>query len=460
MLDGDIADGDGAAVVVDAPEVLLDAVDALGVADIIINIHDHDGVVGIDVYLVGVVCGAVEAVAVDAADEALAIGLGLGAVVGGLNAIAFLLEVDFAPVLVLGVEDHGVVVVGVCAAHEGDAELVPVVGGLDGQRDVVVAIQTGVEDVGVVAAEGAVVIAVAGHDADGSGLAVLGCQGGYGTEGQRTVGVLDELVTDQCARPLGLVAVLLATYVDVLLMYGAALAEGTPAPDVAVGAVRGGLAGIEGTAVEHALLAVGGPAGAAVEAVLQIVPRRGHHVLDLAAPGCAERLAVDEIPVLAHLEDVRTLEHTVPDHVEHADVLPVLHVGRLELGKLGVATPYGIGRDDHAVEAIVGHENLRVAEVVGGIAVVGAVEGPKVVLGPGLEVGRRSTHDDLAVLAVAVVAGVVDVVEAVLLVIVAAAGTKSGVVLNSPVISITKGFLPTPLWPAALTIEATYSPTI
>ena len=67
MCDGDIADGDAAAVVVDAPAVLLDAIDALGVADIVVDIHDEHGVVGVDVNLIGVVCGTVEAVAVDAA---------------------------------------------------------------------------------------------------------------------------------------------------------------------------------------------------------------------------------------------------------------------------------------------------------------------------------------------------------------------------------------------------------
>ena len=48
-----IADGDAAAVVVDAPAVLLDAVDAIGVADIVIYIHDHHTVVGEDVDMVG-----------------------------------------------------------------------------------------------------------------------------------------------------------------------------------------------------------------------------------------------------------------------------------------------------------------------------------------------------------------------------------------------------------------------
>ena len=198
MCDGDIADGDAAAVVVDAPAVLLDAIDALGVADIVVDIHDEHGVVGVDVNLIGVVCGTVETVAVDAADEALAIGLGFGTVFVLLDADSLLLEVDLTPVFVLGVEDHGVVELGVCAAHHGDAELVPVVGGLDGQRDVVVASQSGIEHVGIVATEGAAIVSVACHDADGLWLVVLGCEGGHGTEGQGAVLMLDEPVAHQC----------------------------------------------------------------------------------------------------------------------------------------------------------------------------------------------------------------------------------------------------------------------
>ena len=36
-----IADGDGATVVVDAPAVFLDAIDAVGVADIVVDVHHH-----------------------------------------------------------------------------------------------------------------------------------------------------------------------------------------------------------------------------------------------------------------------------------------------------------------------------------------------------------------------------------------------------------------------------------
>ena len=50
-----IADSDGTTVVVDAPAVLLDTVDTLGVADNVIDVHDEYGVVGIDVDVVLVV---------------------------------------------------------------------------------------------------------------------------------------------------------------------------------------------------------------------------------------------------------------------------------------------------------------------------------------------------------------------------------------------------------------------
>ena len=41
LADLNIADGDGATIVVDAPAVLLDAVDALRVADDVVDVHDE-----------------------------------------------------------------------------------------------------------------------------------------------------------------------------------------------------------------------------------------------------------------------------------------------------------------------------------------------------------------------------------------------------------------------------------
>ena len=55
LTDLDIADGDASTVVVDAPAILLDAIDAVGIGTDIIDIHDHYAVVCVDVNLVVVV---------------------------------------------------------------------------------------------------------------------------------------------------------------------------------------------------------------------------------------------------------------------------------------------------------------------------------------------------------------------------------------------------------------------
>ena len=67
-----VADSDRTAVVVDAPAVLLDAVDALGVGADVIDVERQDAVVGIDVDVVDVVGRTPKPVAVDALDEAFA----------------------------------------------------------------------------------------------------------------------------------------------------------------------------------------------------------------------------------------------------------------------------------------------------------------------------------------------------------------------------------------------------
>lgn len=56
-------------IAVDAPTILLDAIDAVGVAGHIIDVHHADAVVGVDGDVVGVVCRTVEDVSVDAGNE-------------------------------------------------------------------------------------------------------------------------------------------------------------------------------------------------------------------------------------------------------------------------------------------------------------------------------------------------------------------------------------------------------
>ena len=132
-----VANGDVTTIVVDAPAVLLDAIDAVGAADDVVDVHDEDTIVGIDVDVVLVVLGTIESIAVGTFDEALAIDLLLFALVVGLDAIAFLFEVHLTGILLLGIDNERIVVVGGSAAYKGDSELIPIVGGGHLERDVV-----------------------------------------------------------------------------------------------------------------------------------------------------------------------------------------------------------------------------------------------------------------------------------------------------------------------------------
>ena len=231
--------------------------------------------------------------------------------------------------------------------------------------------------------------------------------------------MLYNLVAYEGTSPCGFA---IGSHVDVPLMDVGADADGTPSPDEAVGAVRGGLASIEGTAVEHALLAIARPVGTGVaEACFQRIPAAGHHVLHLAAPWGTVGLAIDKIPVVAHLEDVGALAHAVPDHGERCYVLPVFEVAALEFCELE------LGSYDHTPLPVIGLEYLRVAEVISIIAVVSSLDAPEGILGPCLEIRGCGTQHHLAVGASAVVPGVVDVVELVCLVIDGASGAEGSI---------------------------------
>ena len=67
-----VADGNGAAIVVDAPAILLDAVDTLGIGTDIVNVKRQDGVVGVDIYVVSVISRTLEPITVNTLDEAFA----------------------------------------------------------------------------------------------------------------------------------------------------------------------------------------------------------------------------------------------------------------------------------------------------------------------------------------------------------------------------------------------------
>ena len=166
------------------------------------------------------------------------------------------------------------------------------------------------------------------------------------------------------------------------------------------------------------------PVGARIaKAVLQAFPGVGHHVFDLAAPGSAVAFTVDEVPPVAHLEHVRAFAHAVPDHVKAAHKGPVFQVVGNEVGEAQVTG------NNHVPFAVVGLENLRIAEVVLGKAKVVALQGPEVILGPGLEVRGGGAQHHFTVGAVAIVAGVIQVVQLVGLVVNAAAGSDGGVLL-------------------------------
>jgi hypothetical protein len=140
LKDAEVADGNASPIIIDAPAVLLDAIDALGVSTYIVDVKNADGVVGEKVYLVDIVFRTSEIVAVDAFDEAL-------------TALAFLFEVHLAGVLVFRIDNHGVILLGVGATHEGNTEFVPIVARSDSETDVVVRIETIEEHVCIVARE-------------------------------------------------------------------------------------------------------------------------------------------------------------------------------------------------------------------------------------------------------------------------------------------------------------------
>lgn len=119
----------GAAVRVDAPAVALNAVDAVGVAAHIVDIHRADAVVGGDDDVVSVVGGALEHITVVVGKESATL-------------LTLLLKVDLAGVVALVVDDERVEHVGIGAAHQRDSELVAVAAGLHRKLDAVLVSQT------------------------------------------------------------------------------------------------------------------------------------------------------------------------------------------------------------------------------------------------------------------------------------------------------------------------------
>ena len=114
---------------------------------------------------------------------------------------------------------------------------------------------------------------------------------------------------------------------NVLVVDGGTSAIRSPSPNEAVCTIRSRLGSIEGTSVEHTLLVVSRPFWSFVETLFQFVERASHHILHLAAPIATICLAIHHIPPVAHLENIRTFEHTVPNHArELSSIIPVAQI--------------------------------------------------------------------------------------------------------------------------------------
>ena len=63
-----------------------------------------------------------------------------------------------------------------------------------------------------------------------------------------------------------------------------------------------------------------------IQTALELFIGRSYHILHLTAPAGAIALTEHDIPVVAHLEDVGALQHTIPDHPDTTDMLPILQI--------------------------------------------------------------------------------------------------------------------------------------
>ena len=307
------------------------------------------------------------------------------------------LEVDLSIVLVLRVDNHGVILLGVRATNHRDTKLIPFVGSGDGEADLVVVTQTAHQHVGIrllgIACKRISAICL-GHvlallHLYGNILVVLLAHGINLSECQRTILVLDEFIANQVATPLWLCR--RSTHSSIVL----AASGRTPAPQIAVGTIAGSLAGIKTTAVEEALMSIRPSSCIVGSTSLQLVKCSSLEILH-SAYGMMN-LAVHQVPVVAHLEEVGTLVEAVPHHVhEHAVVCPVLQVVGNEFSQTSLSTL--LGGDKHVELAVIALEDEWVAEIVLVVAEVLTFEQERTVLGPCLEVGRSSHHHSLCAL--------------------------------------------------------------
>ena len=118
----------GAIIAIDTPTVLLNTIDAVGIAADIIDVHHTDTVVGVDSDVVHIVGRTGKHVAINTGNEALTL-------------YALLLKVYLSVVLILWIDNHGVILLGVRATNHRDTKLIPFVGSGDGEADLVVTAQ-------------------------------------------------------------------------------------------------------------------------------------------------------------------------------------------------------------------------------------------------------------------------------------------------------------------------------
>ena len=98
-----VANCDVSTIVVDTPAVLLDAIDAVGIANGIVDIHHADTIVGVDGNIIHVITWTSKVISINAFNESLA-------------TIAFFLKVNLATAIALWIDNHCVVLLEGCVS--------------------------------------------------------------------------------------------------------------------------------------------------------------------------------------------------------------------------------------------------------------------------------------------------------------------------------------------------------
>ena len=130
-------------------------------------------------------------------------------------------------------------------------------------------------------------------------------------------------------------------------------------------------------------------------ASLQLVECSALEVLNLAHERTL--VAIDEIPPVAHLEDIRALIEAVPHHGHESTVVsPRPQVIRDEVGDSTLAVLSS--GNQHVILAIITFEEEWVTEVILAITVVITFQDERLTLGPSFEIGRSGVHDGLPII--------------------------------------------------------------